>query len=58
MCTFNKIINANKLIVQFHVNNLKVSHQSKQLLRNFVNVLQEEFGKEDKLTENEGLAHD
>ena len=53
---FNKMVDGNQLTVQFHVDNLNASHQNKQVMRDFVNSLWEEF-KEDKLTENEGLLH-
>ena len=50
MCTFNKIVNGNQLTVQFHVDDLKASHRDPEVLREFVNQLRKEFGKEHKLS--------
>lgn len=58
MCTFNKIVNGNQLTVQFHVDDLKASHCDLEVLKEFVNQLRKEFGKEHKLSENVGNLHD
>ena len=39
MCTFNKIVNGNQLMVQFHVDDLKASHHNPEVLKEFVNQL-------------------
>ena len=57
MCTFNKMINSEQIIVQFHVDNLKVLHKDKAVLDDFLNDLRSEFGQEDELTGNRGLVH-
>ena len=54
MCTFNKMVDSHQLTVQFNVDDLKASHQNKNVLQQFVNNLRAEFGKEDKLTETKG----
>ena len=58
MCTFNKVVNGNQLTVQFHVDDLKASHRDPEVLKEFVNQLREEFGKEHHLSENIGKLHD
>ena len=57
MCTFNKIVNGEQIKIQFHVDDLKLSHKNQSILENFLCNLRSEFGEEDKLTENKGLIH-
>ena len=52
MCTFNKMVNGEQITVQFHVDNLKVSHREQFILDNFLQDLRDEFGQKDGLTEN------
>ena len=58
MCTFNKIVNGVQITVQFHVDDLKVSHKEESVLEGFLGNLRSELGQEDKLTENTGLVHE
>ena len=53
MCTFNKMVNGEQITVQFHVDDLKVSHKEQSVLEleHFLGDLRSEFGQEDKLTE-------
>ena len=57
MCTFNKMVNGEQITIQFHVDNLKVSHKDHAVLDEFLYDLRSEFGQEDELTENKGLVH-
>ena len=57
MCTFNKIINGEQVTVQFHVDDLKVSHKDQAVLDDFLDEIRSKFGQEDELTENKGLVH-
>ena len=57
MCTFNKMMNGEQITVQFHVDDLKVSHKDQSVLEDFLGDLRSEFGQEDKLTENKRLVH-
>ena len=57
MCTFNKIVNGNQLTVKFHVDDLKASHCDPEILKEFVNQLRKEFGKEYELSKNIGNLH-
>ena len=58
MCTFNKMVNGEQITVQFHVDDLKVSHKENSVLDDFLKFLRDELGQEDKLTENKGLVHE
>ena len=58
MCTFNKMVNGEQITVQFHVDNLKVLHKKQAVLEDFLKDLRDEFGQEDKLTENKGLVYE
>ena len=58
MCTFNKMVNGEQITVQFHVDDLKVSHKDEAVLEDFLTNLRDEFGQEDELTENKGLVHE
>ena len=49
--------NSEQITVQFHVDDLKVSHKDQAVLEDFLNKLRSEFGQEDELTENKGLVH-
>ena len=57
MCTFNKMVNGEQITVQFHVDDLKVSHKEESVLEDFLANLRSEFGQEDELIENTGLLH-
>ena len=57
MCTFNKMVNGDQITLQFHIDDLKVSHKDYAVLDDFLNDLRSEFEKEDELTENKGLIH-
>ena len=56
MSTFNKMVNGEQITVQFHVDDLKVSHKDHAVLDDFLDDLRSEFGQEDILTENKGLV--
>ena len=43
MCTFNKMMNSEQVIVQFHVDDLKFSHNNQSVLDDFLNKLRSEF---------------
>ena len=58
MCKFNKMVNDEQITVQFHVDDLKVSHKEQSVLDDFLKDLRDEFGQEDELTENKGLVHE
>ena len=57
MCTFNKMVNTEQITVQFHIDDLKVSHKDQAVLEDFLSNLRDEFGQEDELTENKGPVH-
>ena len=51
------MVNSEQMTVQFHVDDLKVSHKEQSVQEDFLDNLRSEFGQEDKLTENTGLVH-
>ena len=51
------MVNGEQIIVQFHVDDLKVSPKNQAVLEDFLGELRSEFGQEDELTENKGLVH-
>ena len=57
MCTFNKMVNGEQIIVQFHVDDMEVLHKDQDLLEDFLDELKNEFWQEDELIENRGLIH-
>ena len=46
MYTFNKKVNGEQVIVQFHVDDLKVLHKDQAVLDDFLIELRSEFGQE------------
>ena len=44
MCPFNKMVNGEQITVQFHVDDLKVSHKDQAVLQEFLTNLRDEFG--------------
>ena len=44
------------IIVQFHVDDLKVLHKDQPVLEDFLSNLRDKFGQEDKLTETKGSS--
>ena len=51
------MVNGEQIIVQFHVDDLKVSHKEQSVLDDFLSNLRREFGQEDELIEHTGLVH-
>ena len=45
-CTFNKMLNGKQCTIQFHVDNLKLSHLQQQELDNIIDHINEIFGSE------------
>ena len=52
------MFNGEQITVHFHVDDLKVSHKDQAVPENFLTNLRYQFGQQDKLTENKGLAHE
>jgi hypothetical protein len=58
-CTFNQIVNGEQVTVQFHVDDLKISHKEQSVLDVILNDLDLKFGAKKKaLTASTGLIHD
>ena len=45
MSIFNKMVNGEQITVQFHVDDLKVSHKDQAVLEDFLGDLRSEFGQ-------------
>ena len=58
MCTFNNMVNREQVTVQFHVDDVKVSHKDHAVLDDFLYDLRCAFGQVDELMENKGLIHE
>jgi hypothetical protein len=57
-CVVNKMINGKQLTVAWHVDDLKVSHVDTPVVDNFIDMMEEEYGKEAPLTQSRGKVHD
>ena len=42
-CTFNKMVNGEQITVQFHVDDLKISHKEQAVLEDFLKDFRDEF---------------
>ena len=52
------MVNGENITVQFHVDDVKVSQKDQTVLDDFLTNLRDEFGQEDKLTENKQLVRE
>jgi hypothetical protein len=58
-CTFNKMIDGNQITIQFHVDDLKISHMKQSVIDSVLNDLNKEFGTTRKpLAATTGMIHD
>jgi hypothetical protein len=58
-CTFNKMIDGNQITIQFHVDDLKISHMKQSVIDSVLNDLNKEFGTTRKpLAATTGIIHD
>jgi hypothetical protein len=58
-CTFNKVINGEQITIQFHVDDLKISHKQQSVLDDVLNDLNIKFGTKKKaLSATRGEVHD
>ena len=51
------MVNGKQITVQFHVDDLKVSHKDQAVLADFLTDLRDKFGQEDESIENKGLMN-
>jgi hypothetical protein len=56
-CTFNKMINGKQCTIQFHVDDLKVSHVKHSVLDDIIDQLNAEFGTMKKLAASYRKIH-
>jgi hypothetical protein len=58
-CTFNKMVDGNQITIQFHVDDLKISHKDQSVIDAVLLDLNNEFGTTRKpLAATTGLIHD
>ena len=57
-CVGNKIVDGEQLTVTWHVDDLKVSHVNPKAVDDFINQMQDEFGKEGPISISRGKKHD
>jgi predicted nucleotidyltransferase len=58
-CRFNKVINGEQVTIQFHVDDLEISHKDQDVLDSILNDLNIKFGTRKKaLTASAGMIHD
>jgi Reverse transcriptase (RNA-dependent DNA polymerase) len=57
-CVMNKTINGKQCTILWHVDDLKISHESADVVTNIINLLEKEFGKEAPLTQTRGKVHE
>jgi hypothetical protein len=58
-CTFNKVVNGEQVTIQFHVDDLKISHKEQDVLDEILHDLNMKFGTKKKaLTASTGLIHE
>ena len=52
------MFNGEQIIVQFHIDDLKVSHKEQSVMDDYLSDLRSEFGQEDELIVNTRLVHE
>ena len=58
-CTFNKMVDGNQITIQFHVDDLKISHVKQTVVDSVLSDLNKQFGTTRKpLAATTGLIHD
>jgi hypothetical protein len=57
-CVMNKTVDGQQLTVAWHVDDLKVSHAKSTVVDQFVDDMENEFGKETPLNKSRGKVHD
>ena len=57
-CVVNKMINGSQMTVEWHVDDLKVSHVDAKEVGKFIHQMEETFGKETPLSVSHGKTHE
>ena len=57
-CVINKIVSRKQCTVAWYVDNIKMSHETQQVLEDLLALLNNKFGKEAPLTITRGKIHD
>jgi hypothetical protein len=54
----NKLVDGKQLTVAWHVDDFKVSHVSPNVVDDFINELEQQYGKETPLSKSHGKTHE
>ena len=57
-CVANKMVNGKQLTVVWHVDDLKISHVEQEVVDQFIQDMEDEFGKESPLNISRGDVHE
>ena len=57
-CVINKIVSRKQCTVAWYVDNIKMSHETQQVLEDLLALFNNKFGKEAPLTITQGKIHD
>jgi hypothetical protein len=57
-CVANKIVNGKQITVVWHVDDLKISHVETKVVDEFIEQMENEFGKEEPLSQSRGKVHE
>jgi hypothetical protein len=57
-CVANKIVNDKQITVVWHVDDLKISHVQTKVVDEFIEQMEDEFGKEEPLSQSRGKIHE
>ena len=56
-CVVNKVVNGSQCTVLWHVDDLKISHNDKEVVNSVIDYLSKRYGREAPLTVNRGKVH-
>ena len=57
-CVANKIINGKQCTIVWHVDDLQISHVDEKVVDEIIGLINEKYGKREKVTVSEGKVHD
>jgi hypothetical protein len=57
-CVMNKMIDGSQCTIAWHVDDLKVSHQSQEVIEGIISELEKQYGKEAPLSVTRGPVHE
>ena len=57
-CVANKVINGKQCTIVWHVDDLKISHVSEEVVDNVIDLMNHVFGEQTPMTVSSGTCHD